>query len=279
MVVAEGRMDGASGFSLPHLLNLAEDLGMTDAINLDGGGSSTLWVEGAGIINRLIGGSVRNVPNIIFATSRSHEHSYVNGFCTCETAPYEPAQLNSKGYYEIDNGGKLFWLATQVNNGNSNANAWLTADIDLESRLWTPMGNGSNKHAGEFDGLGHSIRNLKISTNASTNFSAFIGCHNGTKDIHNFNISGYVTASGTTVDHFAAGVVAQSTGSHKIEDIWCSVNINNASTGQVSLRMAGIVTRAEGGTINRCVYDGNINGAATNLPLNLAYCYFETLDY
>ena len=71
MVVAEGRMDGATGFSLPNLLSLAEDLGMTDAINLDGGGSSTLWVNGPGIINTLINGAVRNVPNIIIATSRS----------------------------------------------------------------------------------------------------------------------------------------------------------------------------------------------------------------
>ena len=267
MVVAEGRMDGASGFSLPNLLALAEDLEMTDAINLDGGGSSTLWVEGAGIINRLIGGSVRNVPNIVFAVPRSHEHSYTNGFCTCETAPYEPARLNDQGYYEIDNGGKLFWLAQQVNYGNSNANAWLTADIDLENRSWTPMGNGSNKHAGEFDGLGHSVKNLKISTTASTNYSAFIGYHSGTKDVHNFRISGSVSASGTTADHFAAGVVAQSSGSHKIQDIWCSVNITNPSTAQVSQRMAGIATRAEGGTINRCVYDGTISGAATTLQV------------
>lgn len=71
MVVAEGRLDGASGFSLPNLLSLAEDLDMTDAINLDGGGSSTLWVNGPGIINRLSGGAVRNMPNIIIATSRA----------------------------------------------------------------------------------------------------------------------------------------------------------------------------------------------------------------
>ena len=70
MVVAEGRLEGASGFSLPNLLSLAEDLNMTDAINLDGGGSSTLWVTGAGVINRLSGGAVRNVPNIVIATPR-----------------------------------------------------------------------------------------------------------------------------------------------------------------------------------------------------------------
>ena len=266
MVITEGRMDGASGFSLPNLLNLAVDLGMTDAINLDGGGSSTLWVTGAGVINRPSGGSVRNVPNIVIATPR-HEHNYVNGFCTCAAAPYERANKDSDGYYEIDNGGKLFWLALQVNNGNVNANARLTADIDLENRSWVPMGNKSNQHCGEFDGMGHSIKNLKIVTDASTSFSAFIGYHNGTKDVHNFKISGSVKASGTTYDHFAAGVVAYSSGNHKIQDIWCSVDITNPSTSQVSLRMAGIVTRAEASTINRCVYDGTISGAATNLQV------------
>ncbi|MBO7119595.1 MAG: tyrosine-protein phosphatase [Bacteroidaceae bacterium] len=267
MVVMEGRMDGASGFSLANMVSLAEDLGMTDAINLDGGGSSTLWVTGAGVINMTPDGSIRKVPNIIIATSNSHEHTYTNGFCTCDVAPYQPAGQDGEGYYEIDNGGKLFWLAQMVNNGNAALNARLTADINLESRPWVPMGNGVTKHSGEFDGMNHSIKNLKIVTDASTNFSAFIGYHNGTKDIHNFKISGSVTASGTSVDHFAAGVVASSNGAHKIQDIWCSVDINNATTSQVSLRMAGIVVRAEGSTINRCVYDGTINGEATNLQV------------
>ncbi len=268
MVVMEGRMEGASGFSLENMVALAEDLGMTDAINLDGGGSSTLWVTGAGVINKTSDGSVRKVPNIIIATSRTHQHNYINGFCTCNTAPYEPAHQDSNGFFEIDNGGKLFWLARLVNNnGYGAADAKLTADIDLENRLWIPMGNSSSKHSGEFDGQGHSIKNLKIVSYASTAFSAFIGIHNGTKNVHNFKISGSVKASGTTYDHFAAGVVASSVGSHKIEDIWCSVDITNSNTTQVSLRMAGIVTRAEGGTINRCVYDGTINGAATNLQV------------
>lgn len=267
MVVMEGRLDGATGFSTANMVSLAEDLGLTDAINLDGGGSSTLWVSGAGVVNRLSGGAVRNVPNIIIATSRSHEHNYVNGFCTCSTAPFEPARQDSDGYYQIDNGGKLFWLAFMVNNGTTAANARLTADIDLENRLWTPMGNGVNKHSGEFDGQGHSIRNLKIQADASVSFSAFIGYHSGTKDVHDFEISGSVVASGTTYDHFAAGVVASSNGAHKIRDIWCSVDITNPTVTSVSLRMAGIVVRAEGSTITRCVYDGTIDGKATNLQV------------
>ena len=267
MVVAEGRLNDAAGFSLANLVSLAEDFNMTDAINLDGGGSSTLWVAGSGVINRTPDGSIRKVPNIIIATSNTHEHNYVNGFCTCDLYPYEPAHQDDEGYYEIDNGGKLFWLAQMVNNGNSAINARLTTNVDLESRLWVPMGNAANKHTGEFDGQNYSIKNLKIVTDAATNFSAFIGYHNGTKDIHNFKISGSVTASGTSIDHFAAGVVGYSTGNHKIQDVWSSVNITNPATDKVSLRMAGIVVEAESCTINRCVYDGTINGAATNLQV------------
>lgn len=267
MVVVEGRMDGATGMTMDNMVALAEDLGLTDAINLDGGGSSTLWVTGAGVINKPSGGSLRNVPNIIIATSPVHEHNYVNGFCSCETAPYEPAKQDGDGYYEIDNGGKLFWLAQQVNDGNNKADARLAADIDLENRPWIPMGNDVTKHSGEFDGQNHSIKRLKIVTDESTIYSAFIGCHNGTKNIHNFKISGSVTAYGTTEKHYAAGVVAYSNGTHKIQDIWCSVDITNPAIEQVSLRMAGIVTKAESSTINRCVYDGTVSGAATNLQV------------
>ena len=72
-----------------------------------------------------------------------HTHNYVNGFCTCQTEPYQSATKGSDGSYEIDNGGKLFWYATQVINGAA-YDARLTADIDLEERLWTPMGNDAH---------------------------------------------------------------------------------------------------------------------------------------
>ena len=67
MVVVEGRIAKADGLRIENMVNLAEDLGLVDAINLDGGGSSTLWVNGVGVVNRLSGGSVRRVPNILIA--------------------------------------------------------------------------------------------------------------------------------------------------------------------------------------------------------------------
>ena len=67
MVVVEGRIANADGLKIENMVNLAEDLGLVDAINLDGGGSSTIWVNGVGVVNRLSGGSVRRVPNILIA--------------------------------------------------------------------------------------------------------------------------------------------------------------------------------------------------------------------
>ncbi|MBR1916232.1 MAG: tyrosine-protein phosphatase [Bacteroidaceae bacterium] len=192
---------------------------------------------------------------------------YTNGFGT--DGSYEPATTDASGYYEIDNGGKLFWLAEQVNNGTGTAyNAKLTADIDLENRLWTPMGiDATNAHTGVFDGQGHNITGLNIVAEASTAYAAFIGNHTGTSNITNFHISGTVTVKGTANTNYAAGVVANANGSHKIQDIWCSVNIVNANTSAVSCRLAGIVTRALSCTVNRCIYDGTIDGKATSLQV------------
>lgn len=208
-----------------------------------------------------------------------HVHSYRNGFCAVAncTAPYEPAVVvtgvmpinevaSATDVYEIANGGNLFWFAEQVNSGNTAYSAKLVADIDLEHRAWTPIGS-SAAFTGEFDGDGHSITNLSISADASMLNAAFIGLHSGTNDIKNFSISGNITTSGTSGDHCVAGVVAYTSGAHKIQDIHCSVNIANLNASAVSTRFGGIVTKADGATINRCIYDGTITGNATSLQL------------
>ena len=218
------------------------------------------WIQGAAT-------PVPHDPNELPAT---HTHSYTNGFCTDATctSPYEEATQDSEGYYLIDNGGKLFWLAQQVNNGTgTNYDAKLTADINLENRPWTPMGDDTNYHAGEFDGQGFSITGLKIQADDAMTRAAFIGYHNSTKDVHNFKISGSITATGTTSNHYAAGVISRVNGACKIQDIWSSVNISSINTAVTSIRLAGIVTKAQATTIDRCVYDGTINGSTTSLQV------------
>ncbi len=214
-----------------------------------------------------IQGAATPCPHDPAAQPSGHTHTFVNGFCTDATctAPYQEPTKDSEDYYLIDNGGKLFWLAQQVNEGTGTAyNAKLTADIDLENRTWTPMGDDTNKHTGIFDGQGHSITGLNVQADATVKFVGFIGYHNGTNDICNFKISGNVVGEGATGSHFISGLVGQSSGSHKIQDVWCSVNVSGP-TGTSQARVSGLVVNAQGSTINRCVYDGTVNGYATDL--------------
>ena len=52
MLTVDGRSKGnADGMSIPELAFLAKQLGAVEAINLDGGGSTTLWLRGEGVVN------------------------------------------------------------------------------------------------------------------------------------------------------------------------------------------------------------------------------------
>ncbi|MBR1765561.1 MAG: phosphodiester glycosidase family protein [Bacteroidales bacterium] len=52
LLVADGRFKGqAEGFSLPELERVMRWLGCTEAINLDGGGSTTMYIQDKGVVN------------------------------------------------------------------------------------------------------------------------------------------------------------------------------------------------------------------------------------
>ena len=62
-VVADGRREGVPGMTLPELAEfLVDELDACAAMNLDGGGSSAMWVGGA-IVNRPSDGAERKVGN------------------------------------------------------------------------------------------------------------------------------------------------------------------------------------------------------------------------
>ena len=72
LVVIDGRFKGqADGASIYETAYICHLLGMTDAINLDGGGSTTLWTEKTGVINHPYDNKKfdhvgeRTVPNLI----------------------------------------------------------------------------------------------------------------------------------------------------------------------------------------------------------------------
>jgi len=75
LVVADGRRPGVSvGMSLPELAQEMVNLGCTDAMNMDGGGSTILWIRGE-IANKPSDGRERPVANglLVFSTAPKGE--------------------------------------------------------------------------------------------------------------------------------------------------------------------------------------------------------------
>lgn len=70
--------------------------------------------------------------------------------------------------YRIETPQELAWVAQEVNNGTLESKVFiLVADINLEGKEWTPIGNGSHEFTGYFRGNNHTISNLTITKQAS----------------------------------------------------------------------------------------------------------------
>lgn len=63
LVVVDGRAPGRAGMTCAELATLLGELGAFDAVNLDGGGSSTMWLSASGVVNYPSDGSERTVAN------------------------------------------------------------------------------------------------------------------------------------------------------------------------------------------------------------------------
>jgi exopolysaccharide biosynthesis protein len=73
IVVADGRRPGVPGLTLPELAAFMDELGACVAMNLDGGGSSAMWV-GNEIVNTPSDGTERRVGNhLAIVASRDYE--------------------------------------------------------------------------------------------------------------------------------------------------------------------------------------------------------------
>lgn len=72
LVVVDGRQEDLSvGMSLPELAQLMKQLGCKEALNLDGGGSSTLWLDGK-IMNSPSDGRPRRIANGLVVLESAH---------------------------------------------------------------------------------------------------------------------------------------------------------------------------------------------------------------
>ena len=73
IVVTEGRRDGVPGLTLPELATFMDELGACTAMNLDGGGSSAMWVRDS-IVNQPSDGFEREVGDHLAVVASSDFH-------------------------------------------------------------------------------------------------------------------------------------------------------------------------------------------------------------
>lgn len=93
LAVAEGRREGIPGLTLGQLASfLSEELGVCSAMNLDGGGSSAMWV-GDRIVNRPSDGFEREVANHL-AVVREEDFAGCNDSKHLESPLQSPAAGN-----------------------------------------------------------------------------------------------------------------------------------------------------------------------------------------
>ena len=72
--------------------------------------------------------------------------------------------IDGRQFYQIGTPEELAWFANKVNSKDTALSAVLTADIDLNSKMWIPIGDTtSHAYDGVFDGNGFSIRGVSVS--------------------------------------------------------------------------------------------------------------------
>ena len=185
-----------------------------------------------------------------------------NGFC--DLCIYESAILNEDGYYEISNGGQLFWFGNYINTVDRTANAVLTADIDLEGKALSPIGKAANKYQGVFDGQGHTISNFNMTITGAGNWGLFGYATGEGTVIKNFSISGDVTTALTSNVDVQYGVVGQADGTAEIRNVHSSVNLTSGDSYQKKY-FGGIVGRTGNITVDMCSFSGKLSLGSNTL--------------
>ena len=167
------------------------------------------------------------------------------------TTMTEPAKDESE-VYQIGTAAELAWFANAVNTGSKTISAKLTADIELASKSWTPIGTSANRYTGTFDGDGHIVKNLYINTTAG--YQALFGYVGEKATIKNLGVTGIVTTTG----QYAAGIVAYLQNYSVIDSCFTDVTVTSAKTA------AGIADgQSSYSTIQNCYNLGTITATAS----------------
>ena len=177
--------------------------------------------------------------------------------------------------YTVYNADGLMNVAELVNGGKTDINITLDKNIDLTGKVWTPIGTDyDNAYTGTFDGGGHTITGLTVTTNDKyAGLFGYLGNFgNAAATVKNVVMEGIQI----TCNHrsgYVGGVAGFSWGT--IEN--CSVS--GSVSGTVSV--GGVVGIQRDGSITGCSSSAtvkgtlNVGGVAgeTNSGATMAACY------
>ena len=196
------------------------------------------------------------------------EYTYTVSLAAAKDLGYT---IESNGSYTVTSADGLMNIAKLVNGGKTDINITLTADIDLTGKDWTPIGTSfSNKYTGTFDGGGHTIKGLTVTTNDQ--FVGLFGSIGYAGTVKNVMMEDVQITSNRS-SGFAGGVAGYSDGT--IEN--CSVSGSVSGTvyvgGVVGAQWNGSITGcSSSATVKGTVYVGGVTGQ-TNSSATLTACY------
>ncbi|MCT7529622.1 filamentous hemagglutinin N-terminal domain-containing protein [Aliarcobacter cryaerophilus] len=176
--------------------------------------------------------------------------------------------------------------ASDTSSWNVGNHDWNTGTAEV-AMGWTPIGNSSNRFTGNFDGLGHTISNLKI--NNKSNFTGLFGNTDGATiknigvvdaDIQSHYAAGiligdaknttikksYTTGKITGTSNEIGGLVgrfASGGGNSYIENSYSSADVTGTDNvgGLVGLLLAGSMGEDATTSISNAYATGNVSGA------------------
>ena len=141
-------------------------------------------------------------------------------------------------------------VAELVNGGKTDINITLDKNIDLTGKGWTPIGtNYDNSYTGTFDGGGHTIKGLTVTTNDQ--FVGLFGYLNRAGTVKNVVMEG-IQITSNHMFGCTGGVVGYSWGT--IEN--CSVSGSVSGTDCVG----GVVGSQKAGSIIGCSSSATVKG-------------------
>ena len=175
------------------------------------------------------------------------EYTYTVSLAAAKDLGYT---IESNGSYTVYNADGLLNIAELVNGGKTDINITLDKNIDLTGKDWTPIGTDyDNSYTGTFDGGGHTITGLTITT--KDQFVGLFGYLNRAGTVKNVVMEGIQITSNHMFGN-TGGVAGFSWGT--IEN--CSVSGSVSGTKCVG----GVVGAQKAGSITGCSSSATVKG-------------------